>query len=66
MGVRLRPLRLVPSRYLCFWGKRRLGVRMRPDSYPVATVFMCFGGERRLGLRLRPDSYPVAVDVFLW
>ena len=38
---------------------------MRPDSYPVATVFMCFGGERRLGLRLRPDSYPVAVDVFL-
>ena len=42
-----------------------MGVRLRPDSYPVATVFMCFGGERRLGLRLRPDSYPVVVDVFL-
>ena len=39
---------------------------MRPDSYPVATVFMCFGGERRLGLRLRPDSYPVAVDEDWW
>ena len=37
---------------MCFWGKRRLGVRLRPDSYPV-TIYVFLRLREDWGVRLR-------------